>query len=140
MYNLYKNYNQTPKPKGPGWQLSTASSCWTGCSIFLKGWGWVGKLENLVRFKEASTSICYLVSVCLEGSGLDWSFDRIHLKGWMTHLWGIVATPEAVLEAAVLEASLCKQHQEAGSRNTRSFSTPAEKPCQSCTFCSIWIL
>ena len=31
----------------------------------------VGKLEKLVRLKKASFSICYPVSVCLEGSGLD---------------------------------------------------------------------
>jgi hypothetical protein len=37
----------------------------------LKGWGGVGKLENLVRLKKASFSICYPVSVHLEGSGLD---------------------------------------------------------------------
>jgi hypothetical protein len=37
----------------------------------LKGWGGVGKLENLVRLKKARLSICYPVSVCLEGSGLD---------------------------------------------------------------------
>jgi hypothetical protein len=39
---------------------------------FLKEWGGVGKLENLVRLKKASFSICYYsVSVCLEGSGPD---------------------------------------------------------------------
>ena len=37
----------------------------------LKEWKEVGKLEKLVRLKKASFSICYPVSVCLEGSGLD---------------------------------------------------------------------
>jgi len=48
-----------------------------------KRWGWIGKLEELVRLKKASFSICYPVSVRLEGSGLDGNSERICLKtGW----------------------------------------------------------
>jgi hypothetical protein len=42
-----------------------------GSNKNLKGWGGVGKLENLVSLKKASFSIYYPVFVCLEGSGID---------------------------------------------------------------------
>jgi hypothetical protein len=38
---------------------------------YIHGWGRVEKLEKSVRLKKASFSICYSVSVCLEGSGLE---------------------------------------------------------------------
>jgi hypothetical protein len=39
---------------------------------FFKWMGRGRKLEKVV--KKVSFSICYSVSVCLEGSGVDWSF------------------------------------------------------------------
>ena len=41
-----------------------------GDECFLMG-GQVEKSEKLVRLKKGSFRICYAVSVCLEGSGLD---------------------------------------------------------------------
>ena len=85
--------------------------------FFLHVWGRRRKLENLIRLKKARFSVSYPVSVCLEGSGLDWSFDRIHLKLWMN--WGHEESP--AISEAVLGASLWKQLQEAGSWTNRSF-------------------
>jgi hypothetical protein len=56
----------------------------------------------LVRYKKGNFNICYPVSVCLEVSGLDWSSDWIHLKGWMSqdHMESAVI-PEVVLEVSL---------------------------------------
>ena len=73
-------------------------------------------MENLVRLKRASFSICYLVSVCLEISGLDW----ICLEVWMNQShW-----ESAAIHEAVLEASLWKQFQEEGVWKRKSFQCP----------------
>lgn len=86
------------------WLLFTTSSCWIGATNFLKGVGRGKKIRKIGRRKKASFSICYLVSVCLECLGLDWSLDWIPLKGWMDQ----VRQESAVVSETVLEASLWK--------------------------------
>lgn len=95
----------------------------------LKGWGGVGKLENLVTIKKPSFNICYLVSVCLEGSGLYW----ICLKGWMeARSSGISSNPKAALEESLWTASGSRGAGTAG-----QFSVPVDESCRSYTFCNI---
>lgn len=60
----------------------------------------------MVWLKKASISICYLISVHFQSSGLNWSFDRIHLKGWVN--WGYqesAAIPESIMRGNLWSSS-----------------------------------
>ena len=73
---------------------------------FFKGIGSARKIRSLFRLKKSSFNICYLVSVCLEASGLELISDWIHLKDWMRKDHVISVTiPVAILEASLWTAS-----------------------------------
>lgn len=109
----------------------TIASCWIRTKNSLLG---DKKLEKMVSLKKASYSICCLVSVCWESSGLNFLTGTMKLSslGISSHSWR--SSESKSLKTASVEAGSDRELEQ------QIVLVSWGWICQSCILDNIWIL